>query len=314
MAKKEIILAGGAIGTVRVLQHSGIGPSSLLKKLNIPVQINLPGVGSNYQDHQWTIVVNSWDFPSPAASGDPSALYHNNRSGPWTKAIANNIGYIPLSTLSSQKAANNWSASLRSQAPETYLRPGTHRTVLAGFKKQKDILARQIATSNVGAAEFIWQNGTFMMSTALPVSRGYIEISSKNPFDYPIMDPAYFVNPLDWEIALNVFKFARKVAQTKTLQQYNIKEVSPGAELDTDEKIMAWFRDNWFTEYHSSCTCPMMPLEMGGVVDTETRVYGTENVRIVDASIFPMIPGAHTQATVYAVAEKAADIIRGAKP
>ena len=103
----------------------------------------------------------------------------------------------------------------------------------------------------------------------------------------------------------------RKIAQTEPFKSLLGREVNPGPEVQSDEDVSLWLKKYLTTVHHTSSTCSMLPRDMGGVVDSELRVYGTKGLRVVDLSVVPLIPSAHTQSIVYAIAEQAADIIRG---
>lgn len=117
------------------------------------------------------------------------------------------------------------------------------------------------------------------------------------------MDPRYGSNPVDSDILLASILFNREILATDSMQELQAQQLTPSLNA-TEDEIMAMIKENAATEYHVSCSCPMLPLSLGGVVDPNLLVYGTQNLRIVDASIMPMIPAGHLQAVVYAVAEK----------
>ena len=106
-------------------------------------------------------------------------------------------------------------------------------------------------------------------------------------------------------------KFARKIAATEPFASVVGREVNPGPAVQTDEDISLWLKKYLTTVHHTSSSCSMLPREKGGVVDPQLRVYGTQKLRVVDLSVVPLIPSAHTQSVVYAIAEQAADIIKG---
>lgn len=107
-------------------------------------------------------------------------------------------------------------------------------------------------------------------------------------------------------------KFVRKIASTAPFAGLLGREVNPGPAVQTDEEISLWLKKYLTTVHHTSSTCSMLPRNKGGVVDPQLRVYGTQGLRVVDLSVVPLIPSAHPQSIVYAVAEQAADIIKGA--
>lgn len=108
---------------------------------------------------------------------------------------------------------------------------------------------------------------------------------------------------MDLELLLAAILFNRQILATDSMQVLEPQQMSPTLNA-TDDEIMTLIKDNIATEYHVSCSCPMMPLSLGGVVDPNLLVYGTHNLRIVDASIMPLVPASHLQAVVYGIGEK----------
>lgn len=151
----------------------------------------------------------------------------------------------------------------------------------------------------------------FSMAIQHPFSRGFIEINSVDPFVQPTIDLRTASNPVDLELYVEALKFQRKVVQTPAIQALGPSEVRPGSDTVTDDEIRQYFRGSISTMFHPSGTSGMMPREIGGVVDSKLRVHGVKNLRVVDASIIPLIPASHLQSTVYAIAEKASDMIKG---
>jgi choline dehydrogenase len=141
-----------------------------------------------------------------------------------------------------------------------------------------------------------------------------VTIVSNNPNDPPHINPNYLNTTDDIAVALYAFKNLRKVvanfASTTnfTIGAYN-GEVRPGPTVQSDEDIVHYIRETSIQIWHASGTCSMLPQAQGGVVDSKLRVYGVQGLRVVDASVIPVVPDAHTQAAVYMIAEKAADLI-----
>lgn len=131
----------------------------------------------------------------------------------------------------------------------------------------------------------------------------HIKLNSSQPFDPPVIDPRYGSNPIDLEVLLTSVLYNRQILAAPSMQVLEPRQLTPSLDADEDE-IMDIIRSGVSTEYHPSCSCPMLPLDLGGVVDSNLLVYGTQNLRIVDASIMPMIPATHLQAVVYAIGEK----------
>ena len=152
-----------------------------------------------------------------------------------------------------------------------------------------------------------------LVSLTNPFSRGNVHIASGLVDDYPAVDPKYLSHPLDSEIPGRHLQWIIKLAATKPLVDY----IKPGGvtiprylNVSTIEAAEEHLKRNIVTFNHSCGTCSMMSPEMGSVVDDRLRVYGVKCLRVVDASVFPMIPKGTIQSAVYAIAEKAADILK----
>lgn len=144
----------------------------------------------------------------------------------------------------------------------------------------------------------------------LPFSRGNIHITSSNASAAASINPNYFLIDYDVQQAVGASRMGRKLANTAPLSGFVTEEVKPGLSTQTDAEWAAWLKDNYRSNYHYISTAAMMAQELGGVVDSDLLVYGTDNVRVVDASVLPMQVCGHLTATLYAVAEKAADAIK----
>ncbi|KAK0639798.1 glucose oxidase [Cercophora newfieldiana] len=292
-AQKEVILAAGSIYTPQILQLSGIGPVLLLKRAKIPVKVDLPGVGANFQDHSFLPEV-SFRFSTPP----PIPPHLLNQSPP------NNLGRtslglsLPLRTIS----PTNFSplaARFASQHPSAFLLRDTHPTIIAGYRAQQALYAREMLRSDFSAIRFtLTGTPSFQPITIHPVSRGTVLIDPEAPEGEPIVDYRAASNPIDVEIAVEGIKFLRRAFSTGELAGYNATEVVPGRELDSDEKLGEWVR------------MVSVPSVWGGLVDAKLRVYGVKQLSVVDASIFATIVAGTAGMSVYAVAEKAADLIK----
>ncbi|KAK1962555.1 GMC oxidoreductase [Colletotrichum sublineola] len=315
--KQEVILAAGAIQSPTLLQVSGIGPKEVLGSLNIPVQIDLPGVGNNFQDHPMAAFPfdysNSSLYTSQNLTGDAfqDALttFITNHTGPLTAPMINTVAFPSLfwhgeeGRALQSGAPNSSSDSLPSDAPPT---------VQAGYAAQRRIVLGHLARADVGAYELLAASwGQISIGAQKPLSRGTVRPVSDSMFDGPLLDPRYCADPLDCEIIRLGLKMTRKLMQTEAMTPL-LPVLDAQFESNDDADLMAALKPLVGTEFHPSGTTSMMPEEMGGVVNAELMVYGTCNLRVVDAGIMPMIPAAHLQATVYAVAEKAVDIIKAA--
>ncbi|KAK4981153.1 hypothetical protein LTR28_003812 [Elasticomyces elasticus] len=295
--------------SVNVLQLSGIGPKELLSGLGIKTIVDLPGVGRNFQDQvsmfpQWTY--SNYPFPSPdwATSNqtwadEQLAIYYKNRTA-----------FIPLQNVTSDYQSIIKSASVVD--PTTLFPADIDPTIIAGYKAQSAQILSLYASAHATVEEVAWAGGdTVSLALLKPLSRGVITINTTDPTAVPVFDYGTFTHPTDIDVAVQSFKKLREFMSSGPMLETGAVETYPGANVTTDAQIAAAIRGFATSTWaHPTCSCAMMPLKLGGVVDSQLRVYGVTGLRIVDASIMPMIPGSHTASTVYAVAEKAADIIK----
>ena len=146
-----------------------------------------------------------------------------------------------------------------------------------------------------------------------PFSRGSVHFSSSDPVEHPLVDPSYLSHPLDLKLLSIIALHLQDVARTPPLRNLlsgNGTIYQPGYHQLDEANVEDWIRANLQSEYHPAGTCAMLARRKGGVVDEEFRVYGVKGLRVVDASVFPMMPRANLQTLVYAVAERAADFLR----
>ncbi|KAL9019856.1 MAG: hypothetical protein Q9185_002905 [Variospora sp. 1 TL-2023] len=218
-------------------------------------------------------------------------------------------GIGPSSLLDTNNSASILSGA-SDQDPTAYLPAGLDPTIVAGYTLQKQSLIRRLAETTVASYEIINNNaGSLTVAVMHPFSRGQCYIRSADPFEPPSIDPRWLTNPVDRQVLIEALLFNRQILATPAMLPLSPAQFVPTVDADEDA-INAIINTGIRTEFHPSGTCAMLPLEQGGVVDPQLRVYGAQNLRVVDAGIFPMIPAAHLQAVVYAVAEKAADIIK----
>jgi choline dehydrogenase-like flavoprotein len=180
---------------------------------------------------------------------------------------------------------------------------------------QRKILVDHYLSDYAATGEYPIQPwGRATTAVQKPLSRGTLSLNTTNPSANPIVVRNAFQNPVDKLVLGELVRWNRQHWTTAPLlQRYAPVETVPGAQYQTDDEIFdasikAAALDPTYA--HSSGACALMPEELGGCVDPQLRVYGVERLRVVDASILPLIPAAHLQATMYAVAEKAADIIK----
>lgn len=242
---------------------------------------------------------------------------------------------IPLSVVSPTNFTK-LARSLLSQNPASVLPKNTHLSILKGFKKQAALLAKSILSpESNGALSYLRisitplvvlptddpnvspAQVTFLPINIHPFSRGTVlidagktkqagSIAAASEIE-PVVDYRALANPVDIQLTILQIRYLREMFLSKQgpFGQYNASEISPGAELQTDEELEGWIRERLVPSvYHPVGTCAKMKKDLGGVVDEELKVYGTRGLRIVDASVFPIVVGATTSMSVYAVAEK----------
>lgn len=241
-----------------------------------------------------------------------------NRTGPLTWASGNNRVVLSLQNLTGgyQDLVDRY---LHDNDTTRYLDDWYRQNpnLEEGYKLQHQILSRVIAEQHGSVMESVLSGAAGAPFTITkPLSRGTVLINSTNPdpiLGAPLVDYQALTHPFDMDIAIEGVKMARRLISTPSLAPLQPVETGPGVNVTTNEQIEEAIRTSLYrpANAHPCCTAAMMPLELGGVVDPQLRVYGVKGLRIVDASILPLIPSAHTQETMYAVAEKAADVIKG---
>ena len=293
-ARREVILAGGAINSPQLLQLSGVGPGALLAEHGIPVVADLPGVGENLQDHYVMAVT----YRLKAGTVSVNELTKGPRFvGEILKYAFQRKGLLTLS-------AAHVAAFCKS------------RPDLSGPDIQFHILP---ASQNLekamteGKMELDDQPGlTIAPCQVRPESRGTIHIRSADPTVYPAIAPNYLSDPLDQEVAVAGLKWGRRIAAQPALTPYIDHEMLPGPDFTTDEALLDFARMAGSTIYHPVGTC-QMGNGPNAVVDAQLRVRGVEGLRVVDASVMPRLVSGNTNAPTIMIAEKACDMILGRK-
>lgn len=333
----EVILSAGAFQSPQILELSGVGSRELLQKHNIKVIIENPAVGENLQDHAFASL--SFEVADGQISGDvlrdPKVIemllkqYQDSRSGPFT-GMPMSVAYLPAVDKDGALDGATVKSLVRDYLDATPVEgnPGLTaqydelRSLLLDPKQsscQSGILASQMHFNpgKTGMSEAMAKHmpGNYISFTAglnHPFSRGSVHIRSNSAQDAPCIDPNYLSHALDMEIIARGIQFIEKIAKQSPMSELLKPESRIPENIDVSdlESARQVARDRLFTTFHPSCTCAMLPRELGGVVDDKVRVYGTKNLRVVDASIFPMVTLGNIQATVYAVAERAADLIK----
>lgn len=320
-ASKEVIMAAGSVFTPQLLQLSGLGPKDVLNAAGVRVKKDMPAVGANMQDHpnaNMQFDLKNLATPNPLSGLDPSfnasawAQYEKDRTGPITQAHGSSLAFLSLQTVTDKY--ESIVSSIRSQNARSYL-PSVYADskLLAGFNKQRDIIANLHSRADAAVAEFpMVAFGLAIGALQRPLSRGTITLNPSNKYGAPMVQWNTFQNPIDRQILVEMVRWLRTHWARPELAKFSPVEIIPGTGQTDDEIINALIQTKSLEASfaHMSGSCAMMPENLGGVVGSDLLVYGVKQLSIVDGSIIPLVPATHLQATMYAVAEKAADLIK----
>lgn len=287
-AGREVILAAGAIGSPRLLMLSGIGPAPHLREVGIDTKLDLAGVGQNLRDHIGYPV-------SYEATANSAPHYSLPASLRWIFNYMISGGGGPLG-----RSYMEGCAFVRTS-------PGLERPDL-----QFHFAPWSSLEPNMDEKRQLKRGCGFTLFPTLlyPQSVGEIRLSSSDPMAPPHIDPRYFSCDADLRALMEGARLARQVAETEPLSACALREVAPGAAVQSDDALASDVRRRANSIFHPVGTCKM-GVDAGAVVDPELRVRGVDGLRIADASIMPSIPGGNTNAPTMMVAEKAADLILG---
>lgn len=287
-ARREVILCGGAINSPQLLQLSGIGHPGLLEPLGLPVQVALRGVGENLQDHMETYV--------QVRCKQPITLYSAMR--PLAKL---RIGVQWVLNRSGLGATNHMESGgfIRSDAGVKHPDLQYHFVPMA---------IRYDGSSPVQGHGFQAHIGPMR-----PTSRGWVRIASPDPLQPPRILFNYMGTEQDRKEMRAGVRLTREIFAQAAMEDFKGEEISPGAQVQTDDEIDEHIRNHAETAYHPSGTCRMGTDAMA-VTDPQGRVHGVDGLRVVDASLMPLIVSGNLNAPTIMMAEKIADLVRGRTP
>ncbi|MBO0801451.1 MAG: GMC family oxidoreductase N-terminal domain-containing protein [Nocardiopsaceae bacterium] len=265
-ASGEVIVCAGAIGSPQLLMLSGVGPAGQLRALGIDVAADLPGTGTNLQDHPMAMACYA-----PAVTLPPSRYNHGEMYAALRSPMAGAWPDLHLFPI------------LLPLAP-----PG-HTAPAGGF--------------------------ALVASVVAPDSRGSVRLASPDPRAAPLIDPGFLREPGDISRLEAGLTMIRQAAAHSAFTRLGVTEALPGSVARDGSGLRAWIRRTVSSYYHPAGTCRIGPGQhQDAVLDPELRVHGITGLRVADASVVPVIPNAHPNATVLAIAERAADLIRGLHP
>lgn len=287
-ARREILLCAGAIASPQILQRSGVGPADWLKHLDIPVVHDLPGVGENLQDHLEMYL--QYSCKEPVSLYPALQWFNQPRIGAEWLFKGTGIG-----------ASNQFEAGGFIRSSEEFSWPNIQYHFLP-------------VAINYNGSNAVREHGfqAHVGSMRSP-SRGRVRVKSRDANEHPSILFNYMSTEQDWREFRDAIRITREIMSQPALDKYRGREISPGADVRTDEELDAFIRAHAETAFHPSCSCKMGEDEMA-VVDGQGRVHGMEALRVVDASIMPQIITGNLNATTIMIAEKIADRIRGRQP
>lgn len=290
MAKREVVLSAGSVGSPQILQLSGIGPKEVLDKAGVEVVHDLPGVGANLQDHLEVY----FQFRSKV----PITL--NGKLNPLSKFL---IGARWFFFKSGLGATNHFESCAFIRSKAGLKSPDLQYHFLPGAMRYD------------GNAAFDGHGFQVHVGPNKPKSRGRIAITSPDPAAKPSIQFNYMTEEEDLEAFRACIRLTREIMSQPAMDMYRGPEIQPGEGIVEDAEIDAWIRENAESAYHPSCTCKMgAPYDPMAVLDPECRVIGIERLRVVDSSVFPTIPNGNLNAPTIMVGEKAADLLKGVDP
>ncbi|HEX8827339.1 MAG TPA: choline dehydrogenase [Xanthobacteraceae bacterium] len=283
-AKREVIVAAGALQSPQLLQLSGIGPGPLLQRMGIPVVHELSGVGENLQDHLQVRLM--YKVAKPVTTNDE------------LRSLGGRI-----------RMGMKWLLRRRGPLAVGINQGGLFTKIMPG-SKTPDIQFHfsTLSADSAGGKPHPWSGCTFSVCQLRPASRGRVTLKSPDPMQPPSMIFNYLSHEEDRRCAVTAIRFARKLAKAKALRPYLAEEYRPGAAARSDDDLLEFAREYGQTIFHPSGTCKMGTDDMG-VVDERLRVNGITGLRVVDCSIMPVLVSGNTHAPVVMIAEKVSDLI-----
>ncbi|MBU3632929.1 GMC family oxidoreductase [Polynucleobacter sp. AP-Feld-500C-C5] len=282
----EVILSAGSIGSVQILERSGIGAAAHLNQLGIPVIADLPGVGENLQDHLQLRMIYKVDGIK-TLNTQANSLFGKMMIG--LEYLLKRSG--PMSMAPSQLGAFAYSSSAQKSANVEY-----HVQPLSLERFGEDLHSFNAFTASV--------------CNLRPTSRGSVHITSVDPEAPPAIQPNYLSTEEDRKVAVESLRLTRKIVESNALKPFTPEEYKPGIQYQSDEELVKAAGDIGTTIFHPVGTCKMgRPDDPMAVLDSQLRVRGIHHLRVVDASAMPTITSGNTAAPTMMIAEHVAELL-----
>jgi choline dehydrogenase len=279
--RREVLLCGGTVGSPHLLLRSGVGPAEQLRAYGIPLVVDAPRVGQGLHDHprctpEWLTpdARNLWEEATP----ENAQRWQIDGTGPMASVGAEAGGFAR--TIAAAPAPDLQLGLLPGPAPTDAFAPPDHRGVAT------------------------------LVAAVAAESRGEVTLAAADPMARPRVDPNYLAVPADLDALVAGVRLAYEIAACRPLAGLIDGDGTPGKLIHDEARLRDWIRSSVATMFHPTGTCAMGG-DAGTVCDPELRVRGIGGLRVVDASVMPVTPRGNTNAPTIAVAERAADLIRG---
>ncbi len=289
-ATREVILSAGSINSPQLLQLSGVGPAEVLKPLGIEILHESPAVGRNLQDHLG--VDHLYRARKPTL---------NNELHPWHGKLWAGMKYLLLRRGPLCLSVNQGGGFFRT-------RPDIDRPNMQLYFSPVSYIKAPPGKRPLMSPD-PYPGFLLGISPCRPTSRGYLQISSRDPDVQPDIHPNSLSTNHDLQEMLEGVRFMRKLAATPSLSSLIEEELQPGRAVESDEAMIADIRQRSSTVFHPVSTCRMGPHSRENVVDHKLKVHGLGNLRVIDASVFPAVTSGNTNAPAIMVGEKGADLV-----
>ncbi|MYB34710.1 MAG: NAD(P)-binding protein [Gammaproteobacteria bacterium] len=287
---REVVLSAGAIGSPVILQRSGVGPANYLRSLGIDIMEDLPQVGWNLQDHlgisyyyQGKIKTLNDQFNSVLGRMQAGLAYFSMRRGPVSTSINQSGGFVRSSPKRDYPNIQLYLQALSYLDSPPGTRPMVKLDRFSGF--------------SIGTSQ------------CRPTSRGRVFITSGDLSVPPVIKPNYLSTQHDLDESLESVRLIRQIASTESMRSVIECEIRPGESLQNDDELLEDYRNRSDTVFHPSCTCRIGKKPNDSVVNPRLLVHGLDNVRVIDASVFPVLPSGNINATAIMVGEKGSDLL-----
>ena len=293
-AEREVILCAGALGSPNILERSGIGDTSRLAELGIPLVSHCPGVGENLQDH--LNVRTTYQCKHPITVNDAiNSWYYGAKM--FLQYFFSRRGLMATPTIAVQALAKS----------QPDLNTPDFRLQLSHISGADRSEVSNGLSKGLTADNF---SGFSLQAFQLhPRSRGSVHIRSKNPADLPLIEANYLTDEYDQKEVIKALKLLRNLSQQPALNDLIVREVRPGKEVCSNEDLLEYAKQTGHTCWHAVSTCKMGD-DKFAVVDPKLRVRNVPKLRIADASVIPNLVSSNTNAPAIMVGERCSDFLK----